>query len=132
MDIVKKDESAIKKAIKKFSLQRVAIYCRVSKGNKEESSSIKWQINLKEIIEEHRNWILVGIYADVKSGLNIKKRKSFQRLIKDGLEGMIDIVLTKSMSRFSRNTVEILNTVRLLKEKGVEVMFDIDLKLRQF
>ena len=43
VDIVKKDESAIKKAIKKFSLQRVAIYCRVSKGNKEESSSIKWQ-----------------------------------------------------------------------------------------
>lgn len=127
MQIIKYDNLLFDKALKKFARQRVAIYCRVSKSNIVYNSSIEYQKEfLLKAVQEHFNWELVGIYSDVKSGLNIKKRKEFQRLIVDCLEGKIDIVLTKSMSRFSRNTVDLLNTVRLLNERGVKVMFELE------
>ena len=125
MQVIKHDFTLLNKALEKFSEQKVAIYCRVSKGTIDQDSSIEYQReSLLRVVKEHPNWSLVDIYADRKSGLNIKKRKDFQRMIKDCLDGKINIILTKSMSRFSRNTVEILNTVRMLKEKGVKVMFD--------
>lgn len=127
MQIIKRDNRLLNEAIKNFSEQRVAIYCRVSTGNNDQNSSIECQINsLMRIVKEHSMWKLVEIYSDRKSGLNIRKRKNFQRMINDCLNSKIDIILTKSMSRFSRNTVDILNVVRILKEKGVKVMFDIE------
>lgn len=106
-------------------LQNVAIYCKISKGDKEKSSSIEWQVKgLMQVVKQHPNWQLYKIYIDIKSDINIKKRKQFQQMIKDCINGKVNIVLTKSMSRFSRNTVDIMNVVRLLDRKGVKIMFD--------
>lgn len=127
MNVEKIDKTLINKIIKEFLERKVAIYCRVSKSDNSQDSSIEYQTEcLVGVVREHPNWILVGVYSDKKSGLNIKKRKSFQKMIEDCLKGKIDIVLTKSMSRFSRNTVDIINTVRVLKEKELTVMFDLE------
>ncbi len=127
MNVIKRDDRLLNEALKKFSERRVAIYCRVSKSNNTQNSSVECQVDsLMHVVKEHPRWVLIEVYSDKKSGLNIKKRENFKRMINDCLGGKIDIILTKSMSRFSRNTVDILNVVRLLKEKGVEVMFDIE------
>lgn len=76
-------------------------------------------------ITETDNWKMVGIYADDgKSATNTKKRDDFNAMIKDALDGKIDIILTKSVSRFARNTVDSLLTIRKLKEKNVAVFFE--------
>ena len=68
---------------------------------------------------------MLGIYADdVKSATNTKKRDDFNAMIKDALDGKIDMILTKSVSRFARNTVDSLLTIRKLKEKNVAVFFE--------
>ena len=67
----------------------------------------------------------MGLYSDEGiSGTSIRKRKGFQKMIADALDGKIDLTVTKSISRFARNTVDSLNTVRLLKAMGVEVFFE--------
>lgn len=76
-------------------------------------------------IEETDNWKMAGIYADDgKSATNTKKRDDFNAMIKDALDGKIDMILTKSVSRFARNTVDSLLTIRKLKEKNVAVVFE--------
>ncbi len=105
---------------------RVAAYCRVSTELEQQESSYEAQVEYyMEKIEENPNWKNAGIYADDgKSATNTKKRDDFNAMIKDALDGKIDMILTKSVSRFARNTVDALMTIRKLKEKNVAVVFE--------
>ena len=105
---------------------KVAAYARVSMESDRLNHSLSAQISYySELIQSNPEWIYVGVYADSGiSGTGTRKRAEFQRLIADCDAGKIDIVLTKSISRFSRNAVDLLETVRHLKEIGVEVRFE--------
>ena len=104
---------------------RVAPYARVSTDHEEQESSYEAQVkHFKQLIESHDDWELVDIYADPGiSGKNIK-RPNFQRLIDDCNKGKIDMIITKSVSRFARNTLDCVKTVRKLKEMGIKVYFE--------
>ena len=106
--------------------RRVAAYARVSTDKEEQESSFEAQVNYyTKLIRSNPEWIFVEVYADEGiSGTSTKKREGFTRMIDDALAGHIDLILTKSVSRFARNTVDSLTTVRKLKEKGVEVYFE--------
>ena len=106
--------------------KRVAAYARVSTDKEEQESSFEAQVRYyTQLIQSNPEWVYVDIYADEGiTGTSIKKRKDFNRMIDDALAGRIDLILTKSVSRFARNTVDSLTTVRKLKEKGVEVYFE--------
>lgn len=78
-----------------------------------------------ELIQQNPEWEFAGVYADrFISGTRMERRAEFQRMIQDCEAGKIDIILTKSISRFARNTVDLLNTVRHLKELGIDVQFE--------
>lgn len=104
---------------------RVAAYCRVSTDSDEQATSYDAQIKYyTELIENNPEWTLAGIFADEGiSGTNTKKRDEFNRMIEECKVGNIDIVLTKSISRFARNTLDCLKYIRMLKEKGIAVYF---------
>lgn len=106
--------------------KRVAAYARVSTLQDEQQNSYEAQINYYTgYIQARPEWEFVGIYADEGiTGTNTKHRKEFNRMIEDALNGQIDLILTKSVSRFCRNTVDALNYTRQLKAKGVEVFFE--------
>lgn len=114
------------KATDKKQKTRVAAYCRVSTDSDEQETSYDAQIqHYTSYIESHPDWILAGIYADDGiSGMNAKKRDEFQRMINDCHDGKIDMVITKSISRFARNTVDCLNYTRALKNKNIGVYFE--------
>ncbi|MBF4692248.1 recombinase family protein [Fusibacter ferrireducens] len=105
---------------------RIAAYCRVSTDSDEQKLSYQSQVlHYKQLVETKPEWELVDIYADEAiSGTQINKRVDFQRMINDALEGKIDMIITKSISRFARNTLDTLKYVRLLKEKNVAIMFE--------
>ena len=106
--------------------KRVAAYCRVSMDTERLHHSLSAQISrYSELIQSNPEWEFAGIYADEGiSGTKAGKRPEFMRMIADCDAGKIDIVLTKSISRFARNTVDLLETVRHLKDIGVEVRFE--------
>lgn len=106
--------------------KKVAAYCRVSMETERLHHSLSAQVSrYSELIQSNPEWEFAGIYADEGiSGTNTEKRPEFMRLIADCDAGKIDIVLTKSISRFARNTVDLLKTVRNLKDIGVEVRFE--------
>lgn len=106
--------------------KRVAAYARVSTEQDEQQSSYETQVNFyTNYIQSNPDWEFAGIYSDKGiSGTNTKHREGFNHMIKDALAGKIDLILTKSISRFARNTVDSLVTIRKLKEKGVEVYFE--------
>ena len=106
--------------------KRVAGYARVSTDSDEQYTSYEAQIDYyTKMIKSHSDWEFVEVYTDEGiSGTNTKKRNGFNRMIDDALAGKIDLIVTKSVSRFARNTVDSLVTVRKLKEKGVEVYFE--------
>ena len=105
---------------------RVAAYCRVSTLQEQQESSYEAQVSYyTEKIRGNPNWKLAGIYADDgKSATSTKKRSDFQAMIDDCMAGKIDMVLTKSISRFARNTVDALINIRKLKEKNIAVFFE--------
>lgn len=105
---------------------RVAAYCRVSTLQEQQESSYEAQVSYyTEKITANANWTLAGIYADDgKSATNIRKRSDFQAMIDDCMRGKIDMVITKSISRFARNTVDALTYIRKLKEKNIPVFFE--------
>ena len=105
---------------------RVAAYCRVSTLQEQQETSYEAQVNYyTEKIKSNLNWKLAGIYADDgKSATSIKKRSNFQAMIDDCMAGKIDMVITKSISRFARNTVDSLMNIRKLKEKNIAVFFE--------
>lgn len=116
---------AVEKAEEKIQKRRVAAYARVSTDSAEQQTSYEAQVSYyTEYIKNRSDWEFVSVYADEGiSGCNTSKREAFNRMISDALDGRIDLIVTKSVSRFARNTVDSLTTVRKLKEKGVEVYF---------
>lgn len=108
------------------SKRRVAGYARVSTDSDEQFTSYEAQIDYyTQYIKRHADWQFVKVYTDEGiSGVNTKHREGFNEMIQDALDGKIDLIVTKSVSRFARNTVDSLVTVRKLKEKGVEVYFE--------
>lgn len=105
--------------------KRVAAYARVSTDSDEQLTSYEAQVDYyTEYIKHNPDWDFMGVYTDVGiSAVMTKHREGFNQMIKDSLNGKIDLIITKSVSRFARNTVDSLSTVRKLKEKGVEVYF---------
>ena len=106
--------------------KRVAAYARVSTEQDEQQSSYEAQVSFyTSYIRSNPEWEFAGIYSDEGiSGTNTKHREGFNNMVNDALNGKIDLILTKSISRFARNTVDSLVTIRKLKEKGVEVYFE--------
>ena len=106
--------------------KKVAAYARVSMETDRMMHSLSTQVSYySELIQKNPEWQYVGVYADnFISGTSTGKRTEFQRMVADCEAGKIDIVLTKSISRFARNTVDLLETVRHLKELGIEVRFE--------
>jgi len=106
--------------------RRVAGYARVSTDSDEQFTSYEAQVDYyTKYIQRNPNWTFVDVYTDEGiSGTNTKKRDGFNQMIADALAGHIDLIVTKSVSRFARNTVDSLTTVRKLKERGVEVFFE--------
>ena len=106
--------------------RRVAGYARVSTDSDEQFTSYEAQVDYyTKYIQRNPTWTFVDVYTDEGiSGTNTKKRDGFNQMIADALAGHIDLIVTKSVSRFARNTVDSLTTVRKLKERGVEVFFE--------
>ena len=105
---------------------KVAAYCRVSTDEEEQETSYEAQISYyTDKIKNNANWTLVGIFADEGiSGTQAKKRPEFLRMIKLFRQRKIDLILTKSLSRFARNTVDSLNYIRELKSLNIAVYFE--------
>ena len=105
---------------------RVAAYCRVSTDSDEQATSYDAQVeHYTEFIQKNPEWEFAGIYGDDGiSGTNTKKREDFNRMIDDCEAGNIDMIITKSISRFARNTLDCLKYIRQLKDKNIPVFFE--------
>lgn len=104
---------------------RVAAYARVSSGKDAMLHSLAAQVDhYSTYIRHHHGWEYVGVYADEAKTGTKDSRENFQRMLTDCRAGKIDHIITKSISRFSRNTVTLLETVRELKELGISVYFE--------
>ena len=107
------------------SKKRVAAYCRVSSGKDAMLHSLSAQVSYyNELIQKEDGWEFVGVYADEAITGTKEERADFQRMIADCRNRKIDMILTKSISRFARNTITVLETVRMLKALGVDVFFE--------
>ena len=106
--------------------RRVAAYARVSTDRDDQFTSYEAQIDYyTNFINNRPDWKLVSIYSDEGiTGCNTRKREGFNRMVSDALAGKLDLIVTKSVSRFARNTVDTLSTIRQLKEQNVEVFFE--------
>lgn len=111
---------------KSAKLKRTAAYARVSTNHEEQITSYAAQVDYYTYyIKGHSDMEFVEVYTDEGiTGTSTKHREGFKRMIADALAGNIDFIITKSVSRFARNTVDLLSTIRLLKEHGVEVFFE--------
>lgn len=105
---------------------QVAAYARVSTDSEEQATSYEAQVDYyTNYIKSRNDWEFVRVYADKGiTGTNTKDRVEFKAMINDALDGKIDLIITKSVSRFARNTVDTMTTVRKLKEKNIEVWFE--------
>ncbi len=105
---------------------RVCAYCRVSTNSEDQLNSYKSQMKYyTDLIQKSNEWEFVEIYADEAiTGTQVTKREEFQRMINDCMNNEIDMVITKSISRFARNTLDTLKYVRMLKEKNIAVYFE--------
>ena len=105
---------------------RVAAYCRVSTDSDEQETSYDAQVrHYTEFIQQHPDWNFAGIFADDGiSGTNVKKRDEFNRMIDECMSGNIDMIITKSISRFARNTLDCLKFIRQLRDKNIPVFFE--------
>ncbi|MEI3599717.1 MULTISPECIES: recombinase family protein [unclassified Oceanobacillus] len=117
---------ASRKRGKEIKQLRVAAYCRVSTDSEDQLNSYKSQVSYySDLIQKNVEWVLVDIYADEAiTGTQVTKREDFQRMINDCMNGDIDMVITKSISRFARNTLDTLKYVRMLKERDIAVYFE--------
>ena len=106
--------------------RKVAAYARVSTDNEEQLTSYAAQISYyTDYIKGREDWEFVKVYTDEGiSGCSTKRREGFQSMVADALAGKIDLIITKSVSRFARNTVDSLTTIRTLKEHNVECYFE--------
>ena len=106
--------------------RKVAGYARVSTDEDEQLNSYEAQVDYyTNFIKSRSDWEFVDVYTDEGiSGTSTKHRLGFQKMVDDALKGKIDLIVTKSVSRFARNTVDSLTTIRELKEHGTEVFFE--------
>ena len=120
--VIPAKEKMLERAVKK----KVAAYARVSTDKDDQESSYETQVGyFTRLIQCNPEWDFVGVYTDNGiSGTSITHRKQFLKMLDDCRAGKIDIILAKSISRFSRNTVDLLNTIRELKDLGIEVRFE--------
>lgn len=118
--------SVSENAMEKYRQKRVAAYCRVSTQQEEQLNSYSVQKKYyTEKINSEPRWILVGIFADKGiTGTSTKHRDEFNKMIRMCKRGKIDMIITKSISRFARNTVDCLKYVRLLKDLNIDVYFE--------
>ena len=105
--------------------RRVAAYARVSTNNEEQLTSYEAQVDYyTNYIQGRDDWEFAGVYTDEGiTGPNTKKREGFKSMVADALAGKIDLIITKSVSRFAKNTVDSLTTICSLKEHNVECYF---------
>ena len=106
--------------------RKVCGYARVSTDHDDQENSYNAQVDYyTNYIKSHADWEFVGIYTDEGiSGTSTKRREGFKKMVADALAGKVSLIITKSASRFARNTVDSLSTIRKLKEHGVEVYFE--------
>ena len=106
--------------------RRVAGYARVSTDREDQYTSYEAQVDYyTNLIKNKAEWDFAGIYTDEGiSGTSTAHREGFRSMVSDALSGKIDLIVTKSVSRFARNTVDSLTTIRRLKEAKVEVFFE--------
>lgn len=106
--------------------RRVAGYARVSTDHDDQVTSYATQVDYyTNYIKGRDDWAFVGIYTDEGiSATYTRHRDGFKRMVRDAMDGKIDLIVTKSVSRFARNTVDSLTTVRKLKDKGIEIYFE--------
>lgn len=109
-------------------MKKVVAYCRVSTDHEDQKNSLENQrLYFEEYVSQHKDWKLVEIYADEGiSGTSLKKRNDFNRMYRERLNNKYDIILTKEVCRFARNTVDTLEKTREFKRAGIEVKFIID------
>ena len=108
-------------------LLNVGIYCRVSSTKRRQTESLNNQVQgLCELVRRSYRWRLCDVYTDQGSGRSAKSREGLQRLLIDCEKGKIEQIVTKSISRFGRNTVELLSICRRLKEKNIDVYFEVE------
>ncbi len=104
---------------------KVAAYYRVSTSGPEQLRSLEIQISAyKKMIRSHPNWLFIGVFYDVESGLRRSGRKGLDKLLRKAAKGKIDYIITKSISRVSRDTLEVLKIVRFLRERGINMHFE--------
>jgi DNA invertase Pin-like site-specific DNA recombinase len=116
----------INQHIAKFQFN-VAIYSRVSTTHESQLESLKNQIEyFKAMVDRRLDWDLVGIYTDIKSGNSITGRAGFHKMLNDCRNHKIDIILTKSVSRFGRRTEKVMDVITELRSLGVDVLFDVE------
>lgn len=109
-----------------LNIKRVCAYCRVSTSSAEQNSSFESQVEYyTRLIDSKDGWVCVAIYADqARSGTKTTGRDDFQQMLRDCRLGKIDLILTKSVTRFARNTVDSIKAIRDLRSWGVEVYFE--------
>ena len=114
------------KPLNSIQKRKVAGYARVSTDHADQVTSYEAQVEYyTRYIKERDDWEFVGMYTDEGiSATNTRHRNGFKQMIEDALNGKIDLIVTKSVSRFARNTVDSLTTVRKLKDKGIEIYFE--------
>ena len=104
---------------------KVAAYCRVSTSGPEQLRSLEIQISAHtKMIKSHPNWLFAGVFFDIESGLRRSGRKSLDKLLRKAAKGKIDYIITKSISRVSRDTLEVLKIIRFLRERGINMHFE--------
>lgn len=107
---------------------KVAAYCRVSTLSKVQRESLEWQIeHYRNLISDNPDWILAGVFYDVgKSGLRKEGRLGLKEMLTKAYKGQIDYILVKSISRLSRDTLELLKIIRALRERGINMHFETE------
>ena len=122
--VIPGDDSGIDRS----SRMRVAAYCRVSTDDEDQIKSYNSMVRYyTDLIKSNKEWVMAGVYADKAiTGTKVDKRENFQKLIDDCLDGKIDMVIAKSIPRFARNTLDTLKYVRMLKERNIDVYFEVE------
>ncbi|EJX08601.1 resolvase [gut metagenome] len=106
---------------------RVGIYCRVSSSSGAQLDSVTEQVSyLTQLVASRPDWRLSDTYIDIESGNHAYNRKQFNRMVRDCQQDKLDIIVTRTVSRFGRNTVDVLEKLRTLTKSGVEVRFVTD------
>lgn len=126
VQVIKPTKNINRRTGKESKKKRVAAYFRVSTDSEEQLISYKSQIaHYEGLVKANPDWELIDIYADeAVTGTSVKKRLEFQKMIQDALEGKIDLILTKSISRFARDSLTMIEYTRKLREHGVDVFFE--------